>query len=137
MDTHLDLENTLGTVEGAFEDRLKRGAIRKGRSHDGTPASVLRRNVEEVEFLVEVAERFSVPLVALGAGTAREPRTEEGSILVRFGLIRSLRIRGKDEIWVRAEPGASWLELEDSLSTHGWGLAVYPTSALGPPWAAG
>jgi len=30
---------------------------------------------------------------------------------------------------VEAEPGASWLQLDDLLRARGWGLAVYPTSA--------
>ena len=124
----MDLESALRTIEEAFGDRLKRGAV-QGRSHDGTSVSVLPRSVEEVEFLAEVAERFSVPLVALGAGTASGAREEEGSILIRFDLMRGLRIRGNDEMWVSAEAGASWLELEDNLGTRGWGLAVYPTSA--------
>lgn len=49
--------------------------------------------------------------------------------MVRFDLMRGVHIRGGEEFWVRAEPGAPWLELENNLSTHGWGLAVYPTSA--------
>jgi FAD/FMN-containing dehydrogenase len=43
--------------------------------------------------------------------------------------MHDVRIRGDEDLWVRAEPGAPWLELENNLSTHGWGLAVYPTSA--------
>lgn len=124
-----DLESALRTIEEAFGDRLKRGAVREGRSRDATSVSVLPGSVEEVEFLAEVAGRFSVPLVALGAGTAGGAGAEEGSILLRFDLMRGVHIRGSDEMWVRAEAGASWLELENNLGTRGWGLAVYPTSA--------
>jgi hypothetical protein len=38
-------------------------------------------SAEEVEFLVEAAGRYSVPLVAPGAGTASTPEPQRGSIL--------------------------------------------------------
>ena len=34
-----------------------------------------------------------------------------------------------EEPWIEAEPGASWLQLEDGLRPLGRGLVVYPTSA--------
>jgi FAD/FMN-containing dehydrogenase len=123
-------EEALRTIEETFGDRLKRRPSREGESaHEGALASVLPVNPEEVEFLAKVAERYSVPLVALGAETAYEPVAEKGSILVRFDLMRGLWLRGSEEVWVRAEPGALWLELDNNLSARGWGLAVYPTSA--------
>jgi FAD/FMN-containing dehydrogenase len=53
----------------------------------------------------------------------------EGSILVRFDLMRGMRLPEHEEPWVEAEPGATWLELDDNLRVRGRGLAVYPTSA--------
>jgi FAD/FMN-containing dehydrogenase len=123
-------EVALRIIEETFKERLKRGPSREGeRVHEGALPSVLPVNPEEVEFLAKVAERYSIRLVALGAETAYEPVAEQGSILVRFDLMRGLSLRGSEEVWVRAEPGAPWLELENNLSARGWGLAVYPTSA--------
>ncbi|WP_166396136.1 FAD-binding oxidoreductase [Rubrobacter marinus] len=124
-----DLKSALRTIEEAFGDRLKHEVPWDGRSGDDASLFVQPRNAGEVEYLAGVAARFGVPLVALGAGTARSVRAGSGSILVRFDLMRGVKVRGNDEMWVRAEPGASWLELDEALGTRGWGLAVYPTSA--------
>jgi hypothetical protein len=43
-------------------------------------ASASPMSAEEVEFLAEVAGRYSVPLVALGAGTASMLGSEGGGI---------------------------------------------------------
>jgi FAD/FMN-containing dehydrogenase len=48
---------------------------------------------------------------------------------VRFDLMRSVRRPRPEEAWIEAEPGATWLELEEFLRPTGHGLAVYPTSA--------
>ncbi len=82
-----------------------------------------------MQLLAEVAERYSLPVVALGAETAREPGLEEGSILVRFDLMHGFKLPESDELWVEAEPGVPWLELDNNLHARGEGLVVYPTSA--------
>ena len=119
----------LEAIEGIFGDRMKRGPVGE-ETRGETLAVVSPMNVREVELLADVAGRYSLPLAALGAGTGLDaPGASGKGILVRFDLMRDVRIRGGEELWVRAEPGAPWLELENNLSTHGWGLAVYPTSA--------
>jgi FAD/FMN-containing dehydrogenase len=95
---------------------------------DGALASVQPSDAEEVRRLAEVAAEHSVPLFPLGAGTAFEA-VPPGSILVRFDLMRSVHFPGPEEPWIEAEPGATWLELEEALRPAGLGLAVYPTSA--------
>lgn len=82
MDTRS--KSALRTIEEAFGDRLNRETPHEGRREQGALVSVLPRSVEGVEFLAGVAERFSVPLVAPGAGTVGGPGAEEGGILVRF-----------------------------------------------------
>lgn len=120
----------LEAIEGIFGDRMKRGPVGEEGTRGEELAVVSPVNVREVELLAEVAGLYSLPLAALGAGTALDVPGAPGKvILVRFDLMRDVRIRGGEEFWVRAEPGAPWLELENNLSTHGWGLAVYPTSA--------
>jgi FAD/FMN-containing dehydrogenase len=120
----------LEAIEGIFGDRAIRGPVVEEGARGEVLAVVTPVNVRDVELLAEVAGRFSLPLAALGAGTAFDtPGVPEKVILVRFDLMRDVRIRGGEELWVRAEPGAPWLELENNLSSHGWGLAVYPTSA--------
>jgi FAD/FMN-containing dehydrogenase len=124
-------ERALRDLEEVFGDRLKRAKS----ASPGVPdvgdalASVSPMNAEEVKLLAQEAGRYSVPLVALGAGTASKADVEGGSILIRFDLMRGLRLPEHEEPWVEAQPGATWLQLDDPLRTRGWGLAVYPTSA--------
>src|SRR5215217_4006427 len=124
-------ERALRDIEEVFGDRLKSA----GPAPPGVPdigdtlTSVSPMNAEEVKLLAEVAGRYSVPLVALGAGTASKADVEDGGILIHFDLMRGLRLPEHEEPWIEAEPGASWLQLDDLLRTRGWSLAVYPTSA--------
>ena len=124
-------ERALRDIEEVFGDRLKRA----GPAPPGVPdigdtlASVSPMNAEEVKLLAEVAGRYSVPLVALGAGSASKADVESGALLIHFDLMRGLRLPEHEDPWVEAEPGASWLQLDDLLRTRGWGLAVFPTSA--------
>jgi FAD/FMN-containing dehydrogenase len=122
-------EGMLAAIEEVFRDRLKRKTPEQGSTSDGALASVLPTSAEEVGLLARMAERYSVPLVALGAETAPEMPAKEGSILVRFDLMRGLRLPDPDEPWAEAEPGALWLELDNNLRARGQGLTVYPTSA--------
>jgi FAD/FMN-containing dehydrogenase len=124
-------ERALREIEEVFGDRLKRGGPAPPGVSDTVDAlaSVSPMGAEEVKLLAEAAGRYSVPLVALGAGTASKPDPEGGGILIHFDLMRGLRLPEHEEPWVEAEPGASWLQLDDLLRARGWGLAVYPTSA--------
>jgi len=123
-------EGALAAIEEVFEDRLKRrpqGST--GSVPDGALASVFPTSAEEVVLLADVAERYSVPLVPLGAETAPQTPAKDGGILVRFDLMRGLWLPDSDEPWAEAEPGALWLELDNDLRVRGQGLTVYPTSA--------
>lgn len=122
-------EGVLAAIEEVFGDRLKRKTPEQRNTSDGALASVFPTSAEEVGLLARTAERYSVPLVALGAETAPETPAEGGSIVVRFDLMRGLRLPDPDEPWAEAEPGALWLELDNNLRARGWGLTVYPTSA--------
>jgi FAD/FMN-containing dehydrogenase len=123
-------EEVLRVLEQSFGDRLKRDPVGgEGSGTEEALASVLPMNAEEVEFLAQVAARYSVPLVALGAGTAPDSGAEKRGIAIRFDLMRRTRLPDGVEPWVEAEPGASWLQLDDTLRVRGMGLAVYPTSA--------
>lgn len=131
-------DEALRTLGETFEDRIKRRLVQRRRS-DGEGgqdtevhlAFVLPVSAEEVQVLAEVAERHSIPLVALGAGTAPDSQIgPKGGILVRFDLMRRTRLPDDpDEPWAEAEPGTLWLELDNDLHARGRGLAVYPTSA--------
>lgn len=92
-------------------------------------ASVQPTSSEEVRRLAEVAARYSIPLIPFGAGTSFEARAIAGAIIVHFDMMRSLRSPRSEEPWIEAEPGVSWLQLEDNLRPRGQGLVVYPTSA--------
>lgn len=116
----------LGAIEEVFGDRLKRSQPQRPAA-DGALASVFPTSADEVALLARLAERYAVPLAALGAETAPEKPAKEGKILVRFDLMRGLWL--SDEPWAEAEPGALWLELDNDLRVRGHGLTVYPTSA--------
>jgi FAD/FMN-containing dehydrogenase len=122
-------EDVLRSLTGVFAERVKRSPLGEGSGMGDALASVRPSSVEEVSYLAQVAARYSLPLVPLGAETGFVSPPPEGSILVRFDLMRHLRLPVDDEPWVEAGPGASWLELEDELRVRGRGLAVYPTSA--------
>jgi FAD/FMN-containing dehydrogenase len=95
----------LEAIERIFGDRMKRGPVGE-ETRGETLAMVSPVNVREVQLLAEVARRYALPLAALGAGTAFDaPGAPEKGILVRFDLMRDVRIRGGEELWVRAEPG--------------------------------
>ena len=119
----------LQSLTKVFAGRVKRSPLRDGSRVAGVLASVQPSTAEEVSYLAQVAARYSLPLVPLGAETGPEPRPPEGSILIRFDLMRGIRLPEGDEPWVEAGPGATWLNLEDELRVRGRGLAVYPTSA--------
>jgi len=123
-------EEALAVIEEVFGDRLKRrpqGSI--GTAPDGALASVFPTSAEEVVLLARTAYRYSVPLLALGAETAPQTPAKEGSILVRFDLMRGHWLPESDESWAESESGALWLELDNDLRVRGQGLTVYPTSA--------
>jgi FAD/FMN-containing dehydrogenase len=123
-------EEALRALEQQFGDRVKRGPIRgEELSTEEVLASVLPMSAEEVDLLAQVAARHSVPLVALGAGTAPESGAEKRGIAVRFDLMRRMRLPDGEDSRVEAEPGVPWLQLDDELRVRGRGLAVYPTSA--------
>jgi len=122
-------EEVMRSLTEVFAERVKPSPLGDGSHMGDVLASVQPSTVEEVSYLAQVAARHSLPLVPLGAETGLEPRPPGGSILVRFDLMRALRLPEADEPWVEAGPGATWLSLEDQLRVRGRGLAVYPTSA--------
>ena len=123
-------EVALRVLEQSFGDRVKPSPTRgEGPGAEATLASVMPMSAGEFELLAQVAARYSIPLVALGAGTAPDTGAQSRGITVRFDLMRRTRLPDGDEPGVEAEPGASWLQLEDALRVRGMGLAVYPTSA--------
>ena len=119
--TEIRYDEAIEALANAFGDRF-------GRNHPRGEASVSPASVEETGLLAEIAARYSVPLVPLGAGTGNGPNLREG-VLVRFEQMQGLRLPEGDEPWVEAGPGTSWLNLDDELRVRGRGLAVYPTSA--------
>lgn len=118
----------LEKLREVFGDRLKSAQEHEPDSEEPV-ASVTPLNAGEIRVLSEVAQRYSIPLLPLGAGTAPGATEGGGALVVRFDLMRRTRLPEGDEPWIEAEPGTVWLEMEDELRARGSGLAVYPTSA--------
>ena len=125
--TEPSYEQALNTLEKTFKDRIRRPT---GENETKSMSCfVLPLHAQEVELLAREASRYSMPLAAVGGGTSPEPATEEGKLLVRFDLMRGVRLPHRGGEWVEAEPGTPWLKLDEELGLRGMGLAVYPTSA--------
>jgi glycolate oxidase len=124
-------EDALKALEERFGSRFVRhtaGEAAQGAS--GTVASVFPQSAEEVESLTRLAARYSIPLVARGAGTALYPGKPPRGLTVRFDAMRQIRLpEGEDENRVEVEPGVTWWTLEERLRERGMGPRVYPTSA--------
>src|ERR687897_3053743 len=129
-------EQALKTLEKTFKDRIRRPSG-ENEAKSGALASVLPLHAQEVELLAKEAARYSIPLAAVGGGTSPEPVAEEGKLLVRFDLMRGVRLPNRDGGWAEAEPGTPWLKLDEELRLRDMGLVVYPTSAPVLPSGAG
>ena len=70
--------------------------------------SVFPTSPDEVALIARLADRYSLPLMALGAETAPAPPAKEGRVLIRFDLMRGFSITGPDEPRAEAEPGTLW-----------------------------
>ena len=123
-------EQALEILERTFEGRLRRSPeVGTDPEMGSAIASVLPREAGEIELLAEIAGRHSLPLVPVGAGTAFRSRGRPESVLVRFDLMRAIRLPQTGEEWIEVEPGTPWLNVDDVLRRRGMGLTVYPTSA--------
>ena len=124
-------------AETRYQEAIKALAAvfgeRLGLTRPDGEAFLSPAGIEEARLMAEISNRYSVPLVPLGAGTGNgstpEGSTPEHGVLVRFDLMKEVRLPDDDEPWVEAGTGASWLNLDDELRTRARGLAVYPTSA--------
>src|SRR5687767_3491740 len=126
--TEPSYKQALNTLEKTFKDRIRR-PTGENETKSGALASVLPLHAQEVELLAREASRYSMPLAAVGGGTSPDPVTEEGKLLVRFDLMRGVRLPHRDMGWAEAEPGTPWLKLDEELRLRDMCLAVYPTSA--------
>ncbi|SMB99732.1 Fe-S oxidoreductase/FAD/FMN-containing dehydrogenase [Thermanaeromonas toyohensis ToBE] len=96
-------------------------------------AVVQPETVEEVQFIVRVAQENGLPIVPRGAGTSGYG----GAVPTRGGLVlefsrfnRILQVDPeKEEVTVQA--GVVWQDLEKVLRRVGLALRLYPTSAPG------
>jgi glycolate oxidase len=124
-------EEALKTIEESFGTRFVPHAPGEAGPHAEQPfASVFPESAEEVESLMKLAERHSMPLVARGAGTALYSGKVPRALVVRFDAMRGIRLpEGSGEDWVEVEPGVTWMVLGNRLRETGMGPTVYPTSA--------
>jgi FAD/FMN-containing dehydrogenase len=101
------------------------------RSEDDVVASILPLHADDVRWASQIATRCALPIVPVGAGTAPDDGSgaRRNAVQIRFDLMSGVSLSKDDEEWVDAEPGATWLQLDNELGRRGRGLAVYPTSA--------
>lgn len=117
-------------IEETFASRFERRTAEAAESSgESTFTSVSPQTAGEVELLARIAARHSIPLKAVGAGTALYPGRAQRVLAVRFDAMREIRLPEPGEMWVEAEPGITWMDLEESLRARGMGPRVYPTSA--------
>ena len=128
-------ERTLRDIEEVFGDRLKRAEpTPPGVSNVGDAlAFVSPMSAEEVKLLAKVAGRYSVPLVAMGAGTVSKPEPDGGGILIHFDLMSSLRLPEHEESWVEAEPGRRGCSWTTSCARGDGASPSTPRAHPGPP----
>jgi glycolate oxidase len=124
-------EEALKTIEEGFGSRFVPHAADEAEPHAEKPfASVFPESAEEVQLLMKLAARHSIPLVARGAGTALYLGKVPRALVVRFDAMRHIQLpEGPEEEWVEVEPGVTWMVLGDRLRGKGMGPRVYPTSA--------
>jgi FAD/FMN-containing dehydrogenase len=134
-------EEALNTIEDSFGTRFVRHAPGEGEPHAEQPfGSVFPESAEEVESLMKLASRHSIPLIARGAGTAPYSGKMPRVLVVRFDGMRNIRLpESSREDWVEVEPGVTWLILGNRLREKGMGPRVYstPRALRDPPSAAG
>jgi FAD/FMN-containing dehydrogenase len=124
-------EAALRTLEDTFGTRFVPHAADEAEPHAEQPfASVFPESAKEVESLMKLASRHSIPLVARGAGTAPYSGKVPRVLVVRFDGMRDTRLPEESgEDWVEVEPGVTWMVLGNRLREKGMGPTVYPTSA--------
>jgi glycolate oxidase len=124
-------EEALKTIKEGFGSRFVPHAADEAEPHAEKPfASVFPESAEEVQLLMKLAARHSIPLVARGAGTALYLGKVPRALVVRFDAMRHIQLpEGPEKEWVEVEPGVTWMVLGDRLRGKGMGPRVYPTSA--------
>src|SRR5215208_6942203 len=124
-------EKALRTIEDTFGSRFVAHAAGEAEPDAEQPfASVFPESAEEVQSLMKLATRHSIPLVARGAGTALYSGRVPRALVVRFDAMRHIQLPEESgEDWVEVEPGVTWMVLGDRLRETGMGPTVYPTSA--------
>ncbi|MHC1635393.1 MAG: FAD-binding and (Fe-S)-binding domain-containing protein, partial [Candidatus Methanospirareceae archaeon] len=88
-------------------------------------------DVEELEKLLKLCERESIPITPRGAGTSGYGGAipVENGIVVDFSDMKKVIEIDEDGKTVTVETGVIWNELEDLLNSKGLSLRLYPSSA--------
>src|SRR5215218_5168101 len=124
-------EEALNTIQEKFGARFVPHTPGEAEPHAEQPfASVFPESAEEVESLMKLAARHSIPLMARGAGTAPYSGKVPRTLVVRFDAMRHIQLpEDPEEGWVELEPGVTWMVLGNRLRGKGMGPTVHPTSA--------
>lgn len=94
-----------------------------------TPVCIVYpRNDEEVLKILEISERFEVPVIARGTGTSGYGGCVPLEKCIVIDMKNLNRISFQDDTAI-LESGAVWMDVEKAANKVGKALRVYPTSA--------
>jgi len=100
----------------------------KGARSDVTPdLVVIASTVEEVQNIVRLANRYSIPIIPIGSSTSMYSETTpfEGGIMLNFGRMNHIDVDLNDRI-VTFEPGVNWGQAYRELTPTGYQV-YYPS----------
>jgi glycolate oxidase len=98
------------------------------------PDLVLKpRNAREVSRIIKVAAKNDIPVIPRGGGTwgLGGAVPTNGGILLDLGSMNNVLDIDRDNLTITVEPGISWKEVDDIVSSKGMFLGAYPSSAPG------
>jgi FAD/FMN-containing dehydrogenase len=94
-------------------------------------AIIQPKNIEETKNVIELCEKFKIPLIARGAGTSGYGGTLpiRNGIIVNLAFFNNIIALDRENQTVEVESGVTWEHLRRFLEAEGLTLKTYPSSA--------
>jgi len=82
---------------------------------------VYAKNVDEVQKIIRLANKYNVPITPLSSGMnfRGEAIPSQGGIILNLSKMNKILEINKKEGWVLIEPGVTYAQLQDELEKHG------------------